>query len=70
MSLQFWHSKMKGYGPEWHRVQDHCTKFVSDLIFLNEWLQLAAAAMVKTNAEAMTRAVPESVCVCEKGLWC
>lgn len=45
-SLQYRHSKILQWGPEWQRLQVHWIKVLSDLIILNEWAQGPATAIL------------------------
>ena len=44
-SLQYLHSKMYQWGPEWHIEQTHCINVDSDLRRLKEWLQYPGMAI-------------------------
>lgn len=44
-NLQYAHSKMAQWGPEWQMLQVHWMSVLSDLTILNECAQLVTTAM-------------------------
>src|SRR5918912_3538443 len=44
--LQYRHSKIHQWGPEWHRLQCHCISVLSLLIILKTWAQWFAKAIL------------------------